>query len=87
MAVKVFLTGKVAEVLGEEILLPPSKTVEEMVVEIAQRHEEAKEHLLDEGGKVREGIIILLNEESIEDLSQPLKEGDEVFILLPIAGG
>lgn len=87
MAVKVFLTGKVAEALGEEILLPPSETVEEMVVEIAQRYEEAKEHLLNEEGKVREDIIILLNEESIEDLSQPLKEGDEVFVLLPIAGG
>ncbi len=87
MAIKVTLTGRLAELIDREVLLSSPKTVGEVIRELANMSEEGKLSLLDENGEVRDNIIILLNEESIEDLDRRLEGEEELFLLLPIAGG
>lgn len=87
MAIRVTLTGRLAEILDKEVSLSSPSTVREAIKELADMKEEGKPFLLDENGEVRDNIIILLNEENIEDLDRQLREGDELFILLPVAGG
>jgi len=87
MAIKVTLTGRLAELLNREVLLSSPKTIREAILELANMNEEGRPFLLDESGEVRDNVIIILNQENIEDLDQQLKEGDELFLLLPIAGG
>ncbi|MGC9003319.1 MAG: MoaD/ThiS family protein [bacterium] len=87
MAIKVMLTGRLADILGKEVHLSSPKTVKEAVKEIADMNEEARAFLLDDKGEIRDNIIILLKEENVEDLDHPLQEEDELFLLLPIAGG
>lgn len=87
MAIKVTLTGHLAEILDKEVSLPSPLTIREAIKELAGMNEEGKPFLLDDKGEVRDNIIIVLNEENIEDLNRQLREGDELFVLLPIAGG
>jgi len=87
MAIKVTLTGRLADILDKELSLPFARTVGEAIIEVANMNAEAKAFLLDEEGKVRDNIIILVNDENVDDIEQPLREGDELFLLLPIAGG
>lgn len=87
MAIKVTLTGRLAELINREVLLTSPKTVREAILELANMNEEGRPFLLDESGEVRDNVVIILNQENIEDLDQQLKEGDELFLILPIAGG
>lgn len=87
MAVKVTLTGRLSDVLGKQLFLSPPKTIREAIKEIASLNEEGASFLLDENGEIRDNVIILRNDENVEDFDGELKDGDELFILLPIAGG
>ncbi|MBC7327290.1 MoaD/ThiS family protein [bacterium] len=87
MAVKVTLTGRLSDVLGKQLFLSSPKTVREAIKEIASLNEEGAMFLLDENGEIRDNVIVLRNEENVEDFDGELNDGDELFILLPIAGG
>jgi molybdopterin converting factor small subunit len=87
MPIKVTLTGRLADILDKELSLSSPSTVGEAIREVAGMNEEAKAFLLDDEGKVRDNIIVLVNDENVDDLEQPLREGDVIFLLLPIAGG
>lgn len=87
MAVKVTLTGKLADILGKEVSLPSASTIKEALIKVANMSDEGRPYIIEGNGEIADNIIILLNGENIEDLEQELREGDELFLLLPIAGG
>ena len=73
---------------SEEIELPVDKTISACVRFLADRHgEEATKALLDEKNSPRPSLLILVNDLTTPDTESKLKDGDELAILMPIAGG
>jgi len=68
-----------------------TNTVQFLLEELVRRHgQEAAEALLKDSGELADEIQILLNGEQWiyhDQLNTPLKEGDEVILMLPMAGG
>ena len=67
----------------------PGTTVTALLRAQAERHGEAfRKIVLDDAGRVRPGIIVLVNDRPKADSSDPvLTEGDRVALFSPVAGG
>lgn len=75
---------------GEEIEFPENASITNYIEEILRRYPEAKRYLLSEDGMLRDGINIAVNGNVVPRSRYDqilLKDGDEVVILPPIAGG
>ncbi len=60
------------------------------IAELQSRFPGIQERLVDEKGEVRRFVNVYVNEEDIRFLQNqktPLKDGDEISIILAIAGG
>jgi molybdopterin synthase sulfur carrier subunit len=80
------------EILGKDldVDLRDESTVEDLLSSLVSSHQGLKSAIFDETGKVREYVIIMKNRKAIdsqEGLGMGLREGDEIAILPPVAGG
>ncbi len=73
----------------EQIEAAPDRTVREFVVDLAeQRAGPLRDALLNPDGNPRRSVLLFVGERQVaagEDVS--LRDGDELLILSPIAGG
>lgn len=90
--VKLFLTLR--ELVGKDILdidLPEKSTVQDLLMFIIKKYGRAvSRYLLDERKNSREFLNYLINGKNITDLNgfeTPLKTGDLIVIIPPVAGG
>ncbi|MFT5465150.1 MAG: molybdopterin synthase sulfur carrier subunit [Verrucomicrobiales bacterium] len=70
------------EVLGE--------TVGAALDAVFSEHPKLRSYLLDDRGAVRKHVAVIVNGETIadrENLSDPLKPDDEVFVMQALSGG
>lgn len=72
---------KVVEVKG--------KTVGECLNQLVRQYPAVKDRLFDEKGKLLKPVDIYVNGQSAypEELARKVKDGDELYIMLVIAGG
>lgn len=93
VVVKAFAT--IRDVVGEfgivSIELPEEATIKDLLETLLKRFGEGvKIQVLDSNGLPRKTVKIFVNGRDIEflnGLSTPLKDGDEVALIPPIAGG
>lgn len=67
-----------------------ANSVVDLINQIELQHPGIKNYLLDNSGALREHVNIFIGEEKIKDLHQlsdTVKEDDEVFILQALSGG
>lgn len=77
-------------VKDQNIIKANGKTVGEVLEWLTNTYPELRERLRDENGELRRFINIYLNDEDIrflQNLSTPLKDGDQISIIPAIAGG
>ncbi|NOZ22273.1 MAG: MoaD/ThiS family protein [Planctomycetes bacterium] len=75
---------------GENTVAVEAETVGEALGELVKKYEEIGERLYDENGEIRKAFNIFLNDESVGSLAglnTCIKEGDEVSVLVALAGG
>ncbi|MBI3078401.1 MAG: MoaD family protein [Deltaproteobacteria bacterium] len=75
---------------GQDEVAISGSTVGELLQNLEAQYPGIGERLCDESGKVRRFVNIYVNDEDIRflnDLSTPIKDGDEVSIVPAIAGG
>lgn len=80
---------KAVGVTNEIISLDKSCTIHEFIVnQLCEQHKKLKSCLIDENKLVRKVVAIFVGDTKVE-LESPnhLKDGDEVTIMPPIAGG
>ena len=92
MLVKVLAFASFREILGKEreTEIKEAATAKELLEELAQASPRFKEAAFDESGMLRDYVLLMVNKKRIDpvlDLSRPLKEGDELAIFPPLAGG
>lgn len=77
-------------VKDQNVIKANGGTVGEVLEWLTNTYPELKERLRDENGELRRFINIYLNDEDIrflQNLSTPLKDGDQISIIPAIAGG
>ena len=65
-------------------------TVREVLETYFQHHPQVRGYVLDDQGALRKHVAVFLNQELIRDrsgLSDPVREGDELFISQALSGG
>jgi len=75
---------------GRSALRIDAVNVRELIGRIDSAFPGFSSRIIDEAGAIRKFIIIYLNDDDvrcIKGLDTPLKPGDEVWIVPPIAGG
>ena len=92
MKITVRAFARFREVIGElnMIDLPEGSGIPVLLAELASRNDETRELLLDEQGRIREHILLMVNRKRISRSVLPdivLAQGDEVAIYPPVAGG
>ncbi len=92
MEVQVHYAAQLKAAAGEavqKISVPPGATVRDLLELLAEKHGPSMRALLfDDEGALRRSILVFLGEEQLgRDLDRELKEGAEVTILSPVAGG
>jgi molybdopterin synthase sulfur carrier subunit len=90
MPVKVNLYPWLSQVVGgKEPINVTGSTIGECLDKIDAGHPGVKELLLNKEGNVKSYVLILLNGENAypKELSKPVKDGDEISILLFADGG
>ncbi|MDR0851537.1 MAG: MoaD/ThiS family protein [Clostridiales Family XIII bacterium] len=82
-ALRAFTEGKSeAEVSG--------KTAGEVIAALAKTYPDLKQHLFDEGGKLRSFVNVFVGDENIKNfggLDAPVSENETVTLVPAIAGG
>jgi molybdopterin converting factor small subunit len=91
MKIKVAYSGLARAAAGrgaEEFELPPAADLRTLLAEVARRHGLAIQPLLENGPTGAPPILAFVGEQQVDWHSPaPLKDGDEVMLLSPIAGG
>ena len=65
-------------------------TVREVMEVYFRANPKVRSYVLDDQGSVRRHVVIFLNQEPIQDrsaLSDPVEEGDEIFVMQALSGG
>ncbi len=70
----------------QSVDLPGPCTVAELVAVLVERQPSLKTALLDGAGRPRPGVLVFVGDEQVGP-DRPLRDGDEVSFLTPIAGG
>ena len=77
--------GRAAEILELESPITPKDLVERLAQESG---DPLRSHLLGADGKLRPSLVLVVGDEQIDvGAAAPLRDGDELTILPPIAGG
>lgn len=74
----------------EFVELPDGSRLDEALVLLAGRDQSGRPHLIDERGRPRAGLIIVVNDAAVsshEVSTLSLQDGDVLTLLPPIAGG
>ncbi len=94
MNIRIVYRGQIKQRTGrshEDLEVQPGHSLENLLLEIRGRYgREVDAMLFDEQGNFRKMIMIVLNGTQLqaEDLEVTiLKEGDEIMLMSPIAGG
>jgi molybdopterin converting factor small subunit len=91
MRVEVRYVAQVRHAAGraaEEVELEGPCAPRELVVRLAQSREELRGLLLDEGGAVKPALLLFVGDVQVDPGDpRPLREGEVVTILSPMAGG
>ncbi len=74
---------------GLEVVDVEGSAVGECLDALIERFPEMEKKLFAEKGKLRDAIEIYLNLESAypDELARPVKDGDEIFVTIILAGG
>lgn len=66
-----------------------SDTWDGVVSEISTRFRRLADHLFDESGSLRPGLLVAVNDDVILHVTDPpqVRPGDEIFLFTQIAGG
>jgi len=79
--------GKLGQLIGTARIrmeVPPESRVADVLETVAERYgADARALILGE----RSGVLVLVNDEMIEQSTIAVSHGDEITVLLPIAGG
>ncbi len=90
MSVKVRLHQYFQEMTGgQEIVEANGRTISELINDLERKYPTIKEHLLDKNGRLQGFVEIFLNSEIVHphETSKSVKDGDEVEVLMIVAGG
>ncbi len=91
MRVKVGYMAQIKAKAGtgsEEIELPESASLADLVRHITNKHDALNDLLQDEEGTLRPTILVFVNDSQVDQgMSTTLHDGDDVSFLSPIAGG
>jgi molybdopterin converting factor small subunit len=72
----------------EVIAVDPPCTAGELVTRLAEKHgSPLRSLLLDEKGNVQQPLLLFVGDEQVDSPARPLRDGDVVTILSPMAGG
>jgi molybdopterin converting factor small subunit len=90
MSIKVYIHPSLQYVTEDlEVVEVTGSNVGECFQQLVKEFPGLKEWLYEDGGKLSKYIDIFVNQESAypEELKKTVKDGDEIFILMQIAGG
>ena len=92
MLVKVRAFASFREILGreKELDVEEGSTIRDFLDQLAIDNTRFKDEAFDESGRLRDYVLLMKNRKRIdpdEDLLTKLKEGDELAIFPPVAGG
>lgn len=92
MLVKVRAFAGFREILGKEQELDAREgsTVADLLKELASCNPRFRESAFDSSGRLQDYVLLMVNKKRIDplqDLSMILREGDELAIFPPVAGG
>jgi molybdopterin converting factor small subunit len=92
MKVTVEYAAQIKQAAGraaEELEIEPSTTVQDLALQLAERHGAALRQLLlsGDGGLSRSILLFVGNEQVRPESPHPLRDRDVVTILSPISGG
>ncbi|MGH7272918.1 MAG: MoaD/ThiS family protein [Nitrospiria bacterium] len=62
-------------------------TLEELLSDLDRRYPGFRFRIINEQDTLREHIKIFINQDQVQDLTVPLKPGDEVQIICALSGG
>jgi len=83
--VKIKLFANLREIAGVKEDFIEARTLEEALKKLVEKHPELKDKIFPEG-ELSKSLNIMVNGKSAE-LTAELKEGDEIAIFPPVAGG
>jgi molybdopterin synthase sulfur carrier subunit len=91
LRIKVLAFASFREILGKEtcIDLEEGSTVKDLLGALAQGNMMLKEAAFDDSGNLKDYVLLMVNRKRAyhSQLEVPLKDGDEVAIFPPVAGG
>lgn len=92
MGLRIQLPAVLAQVAGQRTveLEPVPRTIEDAVRELFRRHPSLEQEMLGPDGKIDYTYRLFLNGESVsqwQDMQRSLRDGDELVILMMLAGG
>ena len=92
MLAKVRAFAGFREILGreQELDVEEGSTVRDFLDKLAIANERFRDEAFDEFGLLRDYVLLMMNRKRFdpkEDLSTKLKEGEELAIFPPVAGG
>jgi sulfur-carrier protein len=92
MLVKVRAFASFREILGRELEMEVDEgsTIRDFLDKLAIANRRFKDEAFDESGLLRDYVLLMRNRKRInseEDLLMGLKDGDELAIFPPLAGG
>ena len=90
MSIKVHIHPSLQYITDDrEVVEVNGSNVGECFKNLVEKYHELDEWLFEEKGKISKYIDIFVNDESAypEELAKSVKDGDEIYILMQIAGG
>lgn len=92
MTVKVRFFARFRELLGTDIVVTAQEgtLLLGLVKQIAEKSREGYDAIFDAKGEFREFVIVMQNGRRVETpgaASTPVKDGDEIAVFPPVAGG
>lgn len=74
---------------GEEVVLDAPCHLSDVLRHLAERHDEPfRRLLLDPAGRVQTSLLLFVGDQQVGEAGAvPLKDGDEITVLTPMAGG
>ena len=92
MKIRVRYSAQLAHVLGtvgETVDLEADADLGDLMASVAGSHgERFREMVLDGDGRIRAGMLVAIDGEEVQPGREPaLRDGNEILLLMPIAGG
>jgi len=89
MSVKIILPSVFRGIIDKDPIEVAGKTVGECLAGLVRLHPTLGKELFEKGGKLKSWIEIYVNTQSTypEELVYPVRDGDEIRLILLIAGG